>query len=65
MHDTDCPGCGYERRREINKVAARITDYRTKCSECGVEIIGELEHRVKGQVYCWICVGKRESPSAE
>jgi len=55
-HDQNCPGCQYERRREINGVGVRITDYRATCSKCGAEILGEMEHRVNAQTYCQLCV---------
>lgn len=57
QHDDNCPGCNYERRREVNKVGVRITDYQTKCSKCEVVITGEFEHRVNWQDYCALCVG--------
>ena len=55
-HDQDCPGCQYERRREINSVGIRLSDYKTECSQCGAEIIGEFEHRIAGRNYCPQCL---------
>ena len=55
-HDDDCPGCEYERRREINTVGVRLRDYQTVCAKCGAEILGEFEHRVNGRNYCEQCV---------
>jgi len=55
-HDDGCPGCDYERRRAINSVGVRVTDYRTFCKKCGAEVVGEFEHRVNGRDYCPQCV---------
>lgn len=64
-HDDMCPGCDYERRREVNGVGVRMKpDYRATCSECGAEILGEMEHRINGQTYCPPCtVNKTASPA--
>jgi hypothetical protein len=55
-HDEDCPGCKYQRRREINKVGVRMTDYKAKCAKCETDITGEFEHRVNRLNYCQHCV---------
>jgi hypothetical protein len=55
-HDEGCPGCAYDRRRQLNGIGVRITDYKTQCSKCGNEIIGEFEHRIYRRIYCQQCV---------
>jgi hypothetical protein len=59
QHDENCPGCTMARRREINVM--RLTHYKTLCTNCRTEIVGELEHRINGEDYCDICVSS-ESP---
>jgi hypothetical protein len=54
-HDEGCPGCVYERRRQLNGIGVRITDYKTQCSKCEGEITGEFEHRIKRRTYCQRC----------
>lgn len=62
-HDDACPGCDYERRREVNGVGVRMTDYRAICSKCGGEILGEMEHRINAQTFCPVCVLGEEAPT--
>ena len=63
-HDDMCPGCAYQRRREINGVGARITDYRVTCSKCGGAILGEMEHVIESQTFCSVCAQEKEHNSA-
>ena len=56
QHDEDCPGCTMARRREINGLSMRVTHYKTLCTNCRTEIVGDLEHRINGEDYCDICV---------
>jgi hypothetical protein len=62
-HDEGCPGCIMARRRALNGIGARISDYKTHCTNCGVEIVGEFEHRVNWRDYCQECIPKELSPA--
>ena len=56
-HDELCRGCEMNRRRAVSGVGAKMhpPEYKTNCSQCGVEIPGEYEHFVRGKIYCSEC----------